>query len=495
MIIDKEQCTGCSACFNICPVDAINMEKDTEGFLYPHINEKKCTHCRKCERVCPEKKSKEKSSVLECYTYINDNEKVLISSSSGGVFTAIAEYTICSGGVVFGAVLTDEFDVIHSKAESINDLYKFRGSKYAQSNIKSTYKEVKCFLDGGHGVCFSGTPCQLQGLRQYLGKDYHQLLLVGVICHGVPSSDIFRYHIKDIENTNESHVQSVNMRDKITGWIDYSVSYVLENGKKVLNSHQSDPFFKGFLNDLFLRPSCYNCSDKGMTFSGDILIGDYWGIENSEKYKEGVSAILCYTKKGVEAIEAINGVFKEKTEYELIYAKNPAIEKSPSYSYKRELFFGLKALGLRYVDVVEYLTAKEKTKNARLKSNYSVEDRLIKLLYEKKNLGGFFEQQGLRRIAIYGVEGLGRLFYRALEDTNLVVDCYIDQNYKLYNKEDVPVVRLDEIMNREIDCIVITALISECEIMTSLVRTGYDINHIFTLNNVVYGVGLEEEIL
>jgi coenzyme F420-reducing hydrogenase beta subunit len=197
-ITDKAKCVGCNACEQCCSSQSITMQEDIEGFLYPYVNTETCTNCRLCEKVCPVINQKDQSKPLICYAAKNKDEEIRLESSSGGVFTLLAEKVIREGGVVFGARFNESWEVVHDYAETIERLSVFRGSKYVQSRIGKTYIHVKQFLKKGRFVLFSGTPCQIAGLRLFLGREYDNLLTVDVVCHGVPSPKIWNMYLNQI---------------------------------------------------------------------------------------------------------------------------------------------------------------------------------------------------------------------------------------------------------------------------------------------------------
>ena len=200
-IEEKGQCSGCSACYSMCPKEAIAMQEDTEGFVYPFVDNSKCINCELCVKVCPIKKENKKVvSNIHAIACKNKEEKIREESTSGGVFTALSELVINQGGVVFGAIYDENLNVKHSYVENIDECNKFRGSKYVQSSIGDAFKKVKEFLVQGRLVMFSGTPCQVAGLYSYLGKEYDNLILIDLVCHGAPSPKVFRKYIKSLEN-------------------------------------------------------------------------------------------------------------------------------------------------------------------------------------------------------------------------------------------------------------------------------------------------------
>lgn len=222
---DKKDCCGCSACVQRCPKQCISLYEDEEGFLYPRVDKTVCIDCGLCEKVCPVLNQSEGHEPIAVYAAKNPNEEIRMQSSSGGIFTMLAERIIDEGGVVFGACWDKDWNVVHDYAESKEDIAKFRGSKYVQSNIGETFKQTETFLIEGRKVLFSGTPCQIAGLKHFLLKDYDNLLTIEIICHSVPSPGVWKKYLTEELNSNGltiGDIQQINFRDKSTGWETYS---------------------------------------------------------------------------------------------------------------------------------------------------------------------------------------------------------------------------------------------------------------------------------
>ena len=317
----KSECTGCCACFSICPVRCIEMIEDNEGFQYPVIDEKKCVKCLKCKNICPLFFNQRTIYPLHMYAAKNNDEEIRKNSSSGGVFSLFAENTIKKEGIIFGARFNGSWEVVHDCTETIEGLKEFYGSKYVASIIGDTYKKTKEFLENDKDVLFSGTPCQIAGLKSFLQKDYNNLICIDFICHGVPSPLVWREYLKELITLNLSHkIHKINFRDKKTGWKNFSTSfefYDKEDNIYILSeSHFENTYFTGFLCDIYLRPSCYNCPVKPLKSGADITIGDYWGIENIlPKYDDnmGVSIILINTNNGLKYFENLSLNYIETT--------------------------------------------------------------------------------------------------------------------------------------------------------------------------------------
>lgn len=239
-IEDKKECCGCSACVQRCPKQCIVMKEDEEGFLYPVVDKEVCIDCGLCEQVCPVLRQREEREPLEVYAAFNKNEEVRMQSSSGGIFTALAEPIIKEGGVVFGARFNEDWEVVHDYVETVEGLSAFRGSKYVQSRIGCTFSQAEQFLKQGRKVLFSGTPCQIAGLKLFLRKEYENLLSVDFICHGVPSPGVWRQYLnefivyqgnkkkisffpsKPIILNSIRDISRIEFRNKRLGWKKYS---------------------------------------------------------------------------------------------------------------------------------------------------------------------------------------------------------------------------------------------------------------------------------
>ena len=343
------------------------MQEDTEGFFYPVVDECVCVDCGLCERVCPVLNQSSEREPLEVYAAFNKNEEIRMQSSSGGIFTALANQIIKEGGVVFGARFNEDWEVVHDYVETIEGLSVFRGSKYVQSRIGNTFSQTEQFLKQGRKVLFSGTPCQIAGLKLYLRKEYENLLTMDFICHGVPSSGVWRQYLNElithlgnsrisVYSHSESiilnsirNISHIEFRNKRLGWKKYcfalTFSVTDEYGSKntVLLSepHNENIFMKGFLANLYLRPSCYACPSKCLKSGSDITIGDYWGIQNVKPEiddDKGICCTIVNTSKGIFYVSKIN-VNKIISSYKEVFQGNTALIKSALLSTKRDEFY------------------------------------------------------------------------------------------------------------------------------------------------------------
>ena len=304
----KSECCGCTACQQICPVQCIVMTSDEEGFLYPKINEGQCIGCQKCEAVCPIQTPPLVKGKTQTYVGYAKNEKIRRRSSSGGIFSLAAEYVLKRGGAVFGAAFDDALAVHHICVESEEDLDKLRGSKYVQSSLENTYAQAEEYLIDGRWVLFSGTACQIAGLKNYLGKEYDRLLTIDVLCHGVPSPKIWKLYLEEQERKHHGKITSIQFRDKRLGWKLYSIRILFADGGEYAVPFPDDVFMNMFLANIDLRPACHDCRFKEFPRVSDMTIGDCWGIENYMPEMDddkGTSLFMVHSPKGERILEAI----------------------------------------------------------------------------------------------------------------------------------------------------------------------------------------------
>ena len=368
---DKKECCGCHACASVCAHRAITMQADAEGFLYPVIDRDRCADCGLCEQVCPVIHQASSTQPLKVYAARSCDDDLRRQSSSGGIFTLLAEAVIREGGVVFGAKFNEEWNVIHAWTETIDGLAAFRGSKYVQSIIGNAYREAKEFLRQGRKVLFTGTPCQVAGLKGYLHKDYDNLLMVDVVCHGVPSPLVWQKFLDEMRAKGE--ITEISFRDKTNGWARYGFrmgySTSTAKGGLFLQPSSENVFMSSFLSRLSLRPSCHSCPSKSGRSGSDISIADFWGIEKyNSKFADnkGTSAILVHTNKGKELLDKTDALKEEhpleqfKREVTTYYR---SVEAHPRRS---EFFERLDTTPLREL-VDEYAPKKKPARKSLLK--------------------------------------------------------------------------------------------------------------------------------
>lgn len=341
-ISDKSKCSGCYACYSVCPIKSIVMKSDDEGFKYPQVDVTTCINCGLCEKACPivsGGKKEDASSVPAAYAAFNNDENIRLKSSSGGIFSLLAENVIDKGGVVFGAAFNKDFEVLHIAVEKKSDLAKLRGSKYVQSQIGDAYKLSKHFLDTGRIVLFTGTPCQIGGLKAYLMRDYENLICQDIICHGVPSPAVWKKYIEYRKDCDSDTAEEISFRDKQTGWKKYSLSFKYpENNYSQV--HNADLYMNAFLKNCCLRPSCYDCSFKTVSRDADITLADFWGVQNIVPEMDddkGTSLVLIHSKKGDSLFNEIKHLMTVKNADldQAIRRNSAAIKSVPTYPKRR----------------------------------------------------------------------------------------------------------------------------------------------------------------
>lgn len=405
-ITDKKNCCGCSACVQRCPKQCIRLEEDAEGFLYPNVDEDTCIKCGLCEKVCPILNQADKLPVKEVLAVKNPNDEERMNSSSGGVFLPLAREVINNGGVVFGAVYDDSWEVHHVYAEKIEDVYPMMGSKYLQSKIDNTYKEAERFLKQGRHVMFVGSPCQIAGLRTFLrNKEYPNLLAVDFLCHGVPSPGIWRKYLAETYSGYDAKEQSrlqatagkntvllsslnakspigdIKFRDKEEdGWKKFrfvvrqkSASKADKNSVLSSDIHYDNPFMRGFLSDIYLRPSCYECKCKNGVNHSDLTIGDYWAARVTDQDfddDKGIGLVLVNTSKGKKYFDGLNMTVRNST-LDKAHLCNGGFNEHTHEHPKRVLFFALISQGKTIKDAVDIclkisLSSRIKNKTKRL---------------------------------------------------------------------------------------------------------------------------------
>ena len=352
--IKEQSCCGCTACYAVCPTGAISMVENEEGFLFPHIDEEKCVNCGLCKKCCAFNSYEDNNNNPVIYGAKNKNIDTRMQSRSGGVFTALTDYVLENSGVVYGVALDEEFLAYHRRVTTKEDRDSLRGSKYIQSRMEDSLKNVKKDLLDGKKVLFSGTACQLAAVKRYLNNiDCSNLLLVDIVCHGVPSPKIWKDYIQYFEAKYNGKVTSINFRNKQKyGW-EGSMQSVTINGTEYDSNLFSDLFNSGVIE----RKSCFKCPYKSMHRESDITLGDFWGINNVKPEfndHKGVSLILCNTDKGREFFTKVTGsldVFETVAEK----CKQQALSKANDYPADRDKFWKRYLMhGFRYACLYQW---------------------------------------------------------------------------------------------------------------------------------------------
>lgn len=341
-----QSCVGCSACALSCPKNCIEMHNDKYGFSHPKIiNAQVCINCKLCEQSCPivNKRNLDDKETIALAAFTKD-EEIRKESSSGGIFTEIAKYVLLNDGVVFGAAYSNNWHVEHIEVKEVGNLNKLRGAKYSESKLANTYDRIKKYLNKDILVLFSGTPCQVAGLKSFLKRDYSNLICIDFICHGIPSPVAWSNYIQErmkLDGVNHKPI-SINQRSKITGWSNYNYSCVIEyeNNLKYQSLSGSDMYMKLFCNDYILRESCANCHFKGFDRCSDITLGDFWGIWNIDVKMDdnkGTSLIMLHSDKSKDLITNISDkIVLKEVSLEDASRENPAILYSSKEKSERE---------------------------------------------------------------------------------------------------------------------------------------------------------------
>lgn len=419
-IVEKELCTGCRACELICPLECITMSADAEGFLYPEIDEKKCVQCGKCREVCVGHKSCHDTSCFTKHAFAawNRDYGIRKNSSSGGIFYSLAENMISAGGVVYGAAFNTDFSVKHRRIEDIKEISALMGSKYVQSDTAETYRQVLEDLKSGNTVLYSGTPCQIAALLRFTKGFGEKLFTVSVICHGVPSPGVWKkYLYLKRGQYAESEIRKISFRDKSFGWKDFSL-YIEFEKYRYLQQCRDDLYMRGFLQNLFLRPSCYQCNAKGFSVGADLIMGDFWGVERElpeVDMDSGISGIIACTLKGLELWNRVQcHMYFTEISDEAICKYNYAFGHSVPYNKDRALFFkDLTDVGLVEDTMKEYIKPDKISNNERRLYQYDIVFKYLEKKIQGFSIGKILHRFGIKRIVLYAVTELLDL---ALED-------------------------------------------------------------------------------
>lgn len=398
---DKKDCCGCWACENVCPKKCIEMKEDFEGFRYPVVDEEACIDCGLCERVCPILQLGEEKPFLQTAYLLQHKDKgVLRESTSGGAFTALGEWVISQGGVVFGAAFTDGFVVKHVMVDKVEDLRRFRNSKYVQSLVGDSYRKCEEMLRGGV-VCvlFSGTPCQIEGLLRYLRKPYENLLLVDVVCRAVPSPLLLKRYIDFRKKSTTSAIQNIKFRDKHYGYQYSSFTFAHKDEKEnYYRGVESDPYLRAFFSNMSVRPSCYDCRFKKRYRVSDLTIWDCFqpdsfGVDRLEyDFSYGVTRVLVHSDKGREAMENIRqyaSIKKIDTE-KAVKGVREMVECVPMNDRRTDFFRDLDCIGFERT-ISKYFPVTIKVRTERLirvcffkLGIYYAAKRLFKVFYKNR---------------------------------------------------------------------------------------------------------------
>lgn len=367
---EKKDCCGCGACEAICPKKAISMKKDEFGFEYPEIDKLKCVKCGLCKDTCAYQNGLKSESIKKCFAASSKEDKVILNSASGGIFTSLAKRFLQDDGIVYGCALEEKDNKLFPhqlRIDAEEDLVKIQGSKYVQSSMRDSYQQVKKDLKENKRVLYSGTPCQIASLKRYLKVEYENLYTIDIICHGTPSVSLFQDYVDFVENKVKGKVVNIVFRDKSEGWGIFlgRIDYINDKGKKKVMYFKTNTssYYNLFLKSETYRENCYSCkyaSDKRVS---DITIGDYWGIEkehpeyllenggllNSQK---GISFIMVNTLNGEALLEKYkNQFYLLESDFEKAARENNQLKKPSTFSKDRSQIIELyKNEGYKAVD-------------------------------------------------------------------------------------------------------------------------------------------------
>ena len=342
-VCEPKNCTGCWVCVNTCPKHSISMSVGALGHLFPKIDASTCVDCGLCQKACPANHPVKKTLPIHTYAAWAKDDEEYKTSTSGGIGSVLARNVIRNGGIVYGCAFLKDFDVRHVRVDNEDDLVLLKGSKYVQSSIKDTYCKVKEDLQSTLKVLFIGTPCQVAGLKNYLRKDYENLYTVDLICHGVPSIEFLRQHVK--EKTGSTTVDYVRFRDENTDYVMSVIDNGVESYKRNLwQERYHDEFFNAFIDGYASRDSCHSCRYAGKERTSDITIGDFWGLNDDLplEHKNGISCVLVNTEHGQSLFDSVRPVLNcFERELEEAVKGNDQLRAPKRVSWRASLFKSL----------------------------------------------------------------------------------------------------------------------------------------------------------
>ena len=360
----KCNCSACTACAAICPKGAITMAEDADGFLYPAVEESKCVHCGLCEQVCAYRNAPTPPSSKEVYAAVSGSTDVR-ESASGGLFAAFALAFLRQEGAVYGCAMESENGQLYPRHICVTEeqeLIRLKGSKYVHSDMGDTYRDVRRRLEMGQKVLFSGTPCQVAGLKGYLRKDYENLFTMDIICHGVPSAKLFRDYIAFEERKHRAKIRTFRFRDKSQGWKLHG-AMTLDTGETLYFEPEESSYYQMFLNSYTYRENCYSCPYASDRRPGDVTIGDYWCIElvHPELLEEnggplnpeaGVSCLIVNNPRGQQLLAAFGtGIRRWESSYEQASRYNRQLTAPSARKPERETVLALCREGYEKADL------------------------------------------------------------------------------------------------------------------------------------------------
>ena len=438
---EKKDCCGCTSCYSVCSENAINMKADNEGFLYPEIDVSKCVHCIKCIAICAFKDRKKNNfensysnqTFPQIFALKHKDYNVRINSRSGGAFTAISDEIIGNGGVVYGCVMANAYEAVHKRAETYEERDSMRGSKYIQSNLGNTFLMVKNDLLAGRKVLFTGTPCQIDGLKKLLTINYDNLLCIDIVCHGVPSPFIWKSYIKWLEYEYQAKciTENILFRDKKNyGWASHieTIKMVNDNNKNI--EINSGIFKELFYSNLILRPACYQCPYTSLYRPGDITIADFWGINDilpGTNDNKGVSMVFINNIKGRNFFDKCK---KNTFFYKVKLGKDVQRPlREPVKKPENRMLFWKEFFENDFSYIVEnyVVDKKENIKPNKYEQYYYLLNKWIELKQKNINIIQYFRGRNYKDIAIYGMGEIGIHLFEELKGTDINVKYIIDK--------------------------------------------------------------------
>lgn len=380
-----KECCGCKMCGDLCPQNAIKFTADHEGFWYPKVDDSRCIQCGLCIKRCPVLQHTKNESAFspEVLCAWNMDEKIRIGSTSGGLYSALAETMLKQGGYISGCAFSDDWkSAKHILGNEKNILEKTRCSKYLQSDTEGIYRAVGKLLKEGKSVLFSGTPCQNAALREFLGREYNGLIQCDFVCRGINSPKAFQAYIQEMEQTHSSSVSSFQFKNKSQGWTMLGILTKFQNGQEEFTNKYTSPWMIGYLScNLFMRPSCEHCRFKEIPRISDISLADFWGLDSTpENIQKGMSLVMVNTEKGRRFYEeTLPLIHSESQTLEQAIAGNPCILVSPKYDHKKRTKFFAKIDTVPFSKLVLRLN-RSVTVRAAIKKPFILAKRSIKKL-------------------------------------------------------------------------------------------------------------------
>lgn len=500
-IVSKEQCTGCMLCAEVCPHNAIQCRNEIKnGYYYPSVDQSVCTDCSLCQRKCPQYKDNRDGLLYQDHTtylaWATDQE-LRKSSSSGGVFTVLAEYFLSIGGVVIGAAYNEDYSVSHIAVEDVEDLWRLRLSKYVQSDTSSIWSTVKRYVADKRPVLFSGVPCQIDALNHFFDKLPDNLYTIDLVCRGVPSPILWQEYLTSVRNKwNREPISYINYRHKGGfGWTQRKVAIGFQDERMYISTRSEDPFAQLFFNNIVMRNSCFECRYSDTKRVGDLTLGDFWALRDAsiENKERGLSMILCNSTKGGELLDkARQNLFIEKIENIDISVNNSGLgrkhRKAATYDsfWKTYDIFGFSHA------VYEYLSQSKKNHSSEIYNKLSI------LHMHGIHIADILRFMGINTVYVYGAGKMGELLLSELSD-EIVIPAIFDQSV---NKDthvhisrtnedgkkveiEYPLLSPDRIPDDDVT-VIITPAGNGSDIIDSLTARGVSKKRLITLNVLLY---------